>query len=59
MTIVKDFEGVYSAEPTAEFIREFKRLRPLYSGALKTACTRFEILDEEFSVLQGHLTPVF
>jgi putative GTP pyrophosphokinase len=54
MTIVKDFEGVYSTEPTAEFIREFKRLRPLYSGALKTACTRFEILDEEFSVLQGH-----
>ncbi len=37
-----------------EFEREYKRLKPLYSGALKTACTRFEILDDEFSMLQGH-----
>lgn len=41
-------------KPTAEFEAEYKKKKPLYSGALKTACTRFEILDDEFSYLQGH-----
>jgi len=40
--------------PTPEFIREYKKWKPLYSGALKTARTRFEILDDEFSMIQGH-----
>lgn len=38
----------------AEFVREYMRLKPLYSGALKTACAKFEILDDEFSMIQGH-----
>ncbi|MBQ8885425.1 MAG: GTP pyrophosphokinase family protein [Clostridia bacterium] len=58
MTAEKDFDGnvIFDAGegPTNEFIREYKRLKPLYSGALKTACAKFEILDDEFSMLQGH-----
>ena len=41
-------------KPTEEFLREYARLKPLYSGALKTACSRFEILDDEFSFTHGH-----
>lgn len=41
-------------DPDADFVREYLRLRPLYSGALKTACAKFEILDDEFSMIQGH-----
>lgn len=41
-------------EPTIEFLREYARVQPLYSGALKTACARFEILDDEFSLMHGH-----
>lgn len=41
-------------KPTEEFLREYLRLQPLYSGALKTACARFEILDDEFSLTHGH-----
>ena len=40
--------------PTAEFLKEYARVKPLYSGALKTACSRFEILDDEFSMTHGH-----
>ena len=40
--------------PTPEFLAEYQRLLPLYNGALKTVCARFEILDDEFSILQGH-----
>lgn len=40
--------------PTEAFYREYRRLTPLYSGALKTACSRFEILDDEFSAMHGH-----
>ena len=40
--------------PSKEFIEKYNRLKPLYSGALKSACSRFEILDDEFSMLQGH-----
>lgn len=40
--------------PDADFIREYMRLKPLYSGAQKTVCAKFEILDDEFSMLQGH-----
>ncbi|MBQ8658006.1 MAG: GTP pyrophosphokinase family protein [Clostridia bacterium] len=41
-------------KPTGEFIKEYEKWKPLYSGALKTARTRFEILDDEFSMIQGH-----
>ncbi len=58
MTAEKDLYGnvVLDKEdaPTPEFIREYLRLKPLYSGALKTACSKFEILDDEFSMIQGH-----
>ena len=56
--IKKDFYGNVTFEtgegPDADFVREYLRLRPLYSGALKTACAKFEILDDEFSMIQGH-----
>jgi putative GTP pyrophosphokinase len=58
MTAEKDANGNITFEagegPTAEFKREYQRIKPLYSGALKTACARFEILDDEFSMLEGH-----
>ena len=58
MTLKKDFFGnvAFAAGqgPDAAFIREYMRLKPLYSGALKTACAKFEILDDEFSMIQGH-----
>lgn len=54
----KDFYGnVTFGEgdgPGPDFVREYLRFKPLYSGALKTACSKFEILDDEFSMLQGH-----
>lgn len=40
--------------PTAEFLQEYRRVQPLYSGALKTACSSFEILDDEFALTHGH-----
>ena len=49
-----DGQGGNSVRPTEEFLREYARLQPLYSGALKTACARFEILDDEFSMTHGH-----
>ena len=58
MTLKKDFFGnvAFAAGqgPDAVFIREYMRLKPLYSGVLKTACAKFEILDYEFSMIQGH-----
>ena len=58
MTAEKDANGNVTFEagegPTTEFKREYQRIKPLYSGALKTACARFEILDDEFSMLEGH-----
>ena len=58
MTLKKDFYGNVTFEtgegPDADFVREYLRLRLLYSGALKTACAKFEILDDEFSMIQGH-----
>lgn len=54
----KDFYGNVTFEagkgPDVPFIKEYMRLKPLYSGALKTACAKFEILDDEFSMIQGH-----
>ena len=51
MTLKKDFYGnvafAVGQGPDAAFIREYMRLKPLYSGALKTACAKFEILDDE------------
>lgn len=57
MTLKQNFYGDIADNgnvPDADFIREYRRLKPLYSGALKTACARFEILDDEFSMIQGH-----
>lgn len=58
MTVKRDLYGGVTFDegegPTAEFAAEYLRLKPLYSGALKTACARFEILDDEFSMIQGH-----
>jgi len=58
MAAQKDFDGnVIFGEgegPTPEFIKEYMRLKPLYSGALKTACAKFEILDDEFGMIEGH-----
>lgn len=48
MTVVKG-EDVPEA-----FLHEYMRRKPMYSGALKTVCAKFEILDDEFSMLQGH-----
>ena len=53
MTIVKE-TAIQTHTPTREFINEYNRLKPLYFGAMKTACTRFEVLDAEFANLQGH-----
>lgn len=53
----KNFYGTAALaenEPSAEFVKEYLRMKPLYSGALKTACAKFQILDDEFSMLQGH-----
>lgn len=47
-------DGRAKTAPPPEFLGEYTRLKPLYSGALKTACSRFEILDEEFSLMHGH-----
>ena len=55
MTIEKICDNeIEKIAPPSEFIREYHRLKPLYFGAMKTACTRFEILDGEFATLQGH-----
>ena len=55
MTIEKEPKNFSEKNaPTEEFIREYNRLKPLYLGGMKTACTRFEILDSEFASLQGH-----
>lgn len=58
MAAEKDYFGNVSfgdgEGPTPEFIKEYMRLKPLYSGALKTACSKFEILDDEFGMIQGH-----
>ena len=55
MTIEKDTIDIFQAHtPTQAFVREYNRLKPLYLGAMKTACTRFEILDAEFATSQGH-----
>ena len=55
MTIEKICDNeIEKIAPPSEFVREYQRLKPLYFGAMKTACTRFEILDGEFATLQGH-----
>ena len=56
MTVSKGYANGATTvqEVSADFIEEYKRLKPLYFGAMKTACAKFEILDEEFSMLQGH-----
>ena len=40
--------------PPVEFIKEYVKHKPMYSGAMKTACAKFEILDDEFSMREGH-----
>ena len=54
MMLVKDSITNEKIMPSEEFVAEYKRLKPLYLGAMKTVCTRFEILDNEFGALQGH-----
>ncbi|MBQ8428405.1 MAG: hypothetical protein IJX18_04045 [Clostridia bacterium] len=51
---MKTQEKELMLSPTPQFLAEYQRLLPLYNGALKTVCSRFEILDDEFSILQGH-----
>ena len=41
-------------EEAEQFLREYQRVKPWYSGAMKTVCAKFEILDDEFSMLRGH-----
>ena len=50
----KENEQELLLPPPPTFVAEYERLKPLYNGALKTVCSRFEILDDEFSMLQGH-----
>lgn len=47
-------EGVKTVAIPAVFMQEYLREKPWYSGAMKTACAKFEILDDEFSMLKGH-----
>ena len=41
-------------EEAEKFLLEYQRQKPWYSGALKTVCAKFEVLDDEFSMLRGH-----
>ena len=40
--------------PPKEFVKEYLKHKPMYSGAMKAACAKFEILDDEFSMREGH-----
>ncbi|MBQ8375247.1 MAG: GTP pyrophosphokinase family protein [Clostridia bacterium] len=40
--------------PPEAFIKEYMRQKPWFSGAMKTVCAKFEILDDEFTMLKGH-----
>ncbi len=41
-------------EEAEQFLREYQRQKPWYSGAMKTVCAKFEVLDDEFAMLRGH-----
>lgn len=41
-------------EEAEKFLLEYQRQKPWYSGAMKTVCAKFEVLDDEFSLLRGH-----
>ena len=41
-------------EEAEKFLIEYGRQKPWYSGAMKTVCAKFEVLDDEFSMLRGH-----
>ena len=41
-------------EEAERFLLEYQRQKPWYSGAMKTVCAKFEVLDDEFSMLRGH-----
>ena len=41
-------------EEAERFLMEYQRQKPWYSGAMKTVCAKFEVLDDEFSMLRGH-----
>lgn len=43
-----------SIEEAEKFLLEYRRQKPWYSGAMKTVCAKFEVLDDEFSMLRGH-----
>ena len=41
-------------EEAEQFLMEYQRQKPWYSGAMKTVCAKFEVLDDEFAMLRGH-----
>lgn len=41
-------------EEAEKFLMEYQRQKPWYSGAMKTVCAKFEVLDDEYSMLRGH-----
>ncbi len=41
-------------EEAEKFLLEYQRQKPWYSGAMKTVCAKFEVLDDEFAMLRGH-----
>ena len=43
-----------SRDEAEAFLSEYRRLKPWYSGAMKTVCAKFEILDDEFAAIRGH-----
>lgn len=41
-------------EEAEQFLMAYQRQKPWYSGAMKTVCAKFEVLDDEFAMLRGH-----
>lgn len=41
-------------EEAEQFLVAYQRQKPWYSGAMKTVCAKFEVLDDEFAMLRGH-----
>ncbi|MBE7093828.1 MAG: GTP pyrophosphokinase family protein [Clostridiales bacterium] len=41
-------------EEAEQFLMAYQSQKPWYSGAMKTVCAKFEVLDDEFAMLRGH-----
>lgn len=41
-------------EEAERFLMAYQKAKPWYSGAMKTVCAKFEVLDDEFAMLRGH-----